>query len=515
VRERRLLHDLLLDGVERLSDKEALVAEGRRLSYAELHGLAAAFAAELVERGLERGDRVVIFGDNSLTTVVSIWGTLLAGGVFVVVNPQTKEDKLAYIVDDSEAAFLVTEGSIARVAERALGLASTSVRAAICAAAPEGVEGMLDFDAVVARPAGGLAPVQTIPNDLAALIYTSGTTGNPKGVTMTHANMVFAAGSIAEYLRLREHDRVLGVVPLAFDYGLYQLLMSVYLGATLVLERGFAYPAQVLKRIDEERVTVFPGVPTIYATLVAMHERSPLRYESVERVTNTAAALPPSFHDPLREIFPNALVFRMYGLTECKRVSYLEPELIEERPTSVGKAIPGTETLVLDEQGRPVAPGETGILHVRGPHVMVGYWRQPKLTAEMLVEGPIPGERMLCTHDHFTVDEEGFLYFVGRSDDIIKSRGEKVSPVEVENALFAIPGVEEAAVLGAPDELLGEAIHAYVVLGEGVELSERDVIGACRERLESFMVPSKVFFRDELPKTATGKIRKKGLLEPA
>ena len=513
MRERRLLHDLLLDGVERLPGKEAVVVEDRRLTYAGVHGLATAFASELAERGLERGDRVVIFGDNSLSTVVAIWGTLLAGGVFVVVNPQTKEDKLAYIVDDSEAAFVVTEGPIARIAVRALGLASTAVRASICADAPEDVEGMLDFDAIVSRAADGFTPAPTIPNDLAALIYTSGTTGNPKGVTMTHANMVFAAGSIAQYLRLREHDRILGVVPLAFDYGLYQLLMSMYMGATLVVERSFAYPAKTLKRLDEESVTVFPGVPTIYATLVAMHERSPLRHDSVERVTNTAAALPPSFHDPLREIFPNALIFRMYGLTECKRVSYLEPELIEEKPTSVGKAIPGTETLVLDEQGQPVAPGETGILHVRGPHVMVGYWRQPKLTAEMLVEGPIPGERMLCTHDHFTIDEEGFLYFVGRSDDIIKSRGEKVSPVEVENALFAIPGVEEAAVLGAPDDLLGEAIHAYVVLGGGVELSERDIIGACRERLESFMVPSKVFFRDELPKTATGKIRKKGLLE--
>jgi acyl-coenzyme A synthetase/AMP-(fatty) acid ligase len=196
-------------------------------------------------------------------------------------------------------------------------------------------------------------------------------------------------------------------------------------------------------------------------------------------------------------------------------VSYLEPELIEEKPTSVGKAIPGTETLVLDAGGKPVQPGETGILHVRGPHVMVGYWNQPGLTAEMLVDGPIPGEKMLCTHDHFTVDADGFLYFVGRSDDIIKSRGEKVSPVEVENALFSIPGIEEAAVLGAPDELLGEAIHAYVVLGEGVELGEREIVAACRERLESFMVPSKVFFRDELPKTATGKIRKKGLVEPA
>jgi acyl-CoA synthetase (AMP-forming)/AMP-acid ligase II len=513
VRERRLLHECLLDAAEREPAKEAVVADGVRLTYADLLGQSLSLAAALHEHGLERGDRVVVFTDNSLTCVVSIFGTLLAGGVFVVVNPQTKEDKLAYILADCEATIVITEGSIARVAGAALAEAP-SVKRAICAARPDGLDGMLDFEPLVAGATTAFVPPPVIPLDLAALIYTSGTTGNPKGVTMTHANMVFAAGSIAQYLRLRPTERILGVVPLAFDYGLYQLLMSVYMSATLVLERSFVYPAQVLKQIDAEAVTVFPGVPTIFATLVAMHERTPLRYPSVERVTNTAAALPPSFHDPLREIFPNALVFRMYGLTECKRVSYLEPELIEEKPTSVGKAIPGTETLVLDADGKPVAPGETGILHVRGPHVMVGYWRQPALTAQMLVDGPIPGEKMLCTHDHFTVDDDGFLYFVGRSDDIIKSRGEKVSPVEVENALFAIPGIEEAAVLGAPDELLGEAIHAYVVLGEGVELGERDVIAACRERLESFMVPSKVFFRDELPKTATGKIRKKGLLEP-
>jgi acyl-CoA synthetase (AMP-forming)/AMP-acid ligase II len=285
--------------------------------------------------------------------------------------------------------------------------------------------------------------------------------------------------------------------------------------ATLVLERSFVYPAQVLKRAEEEQVTVFPGVPTVFATLVSMHERTPLVFPSVERVTNTAAALPPSFHDPLRELFPNALIFRMYGLTECKRVSYLEPELLDSRPTSVGKAIPGTETLVLDEELRPVKPGETGVLYVRGPHVMAGYWKLPDRTAEMLVDGPLPGERMLCTHDHFTIDEEGFLYFVGRSDDIIKSRGEKVSPAEVEDALYAISGVREAAVIGVPDELLGEAVHAYVAVEDGSELTERDVIAACRERLESFMIPAHVFFLDELPKTASGKIRKKGLGEPA
>ena len=204
----------------------------------------------------------------------------------------------------------------------------------------------------------------------------------------------------------------------------------------------------------------------------------------------------------------------MYGLTECKRVSYLEPELLEEKPSSVGRPIPGTEAMVLRPDGTRVAPGETGILHVRGPHVMAGYWRQPELTAEMLVDGPVPGERMLCTHDHFTVDADGFLYFVGRTDDIIKTRGEKVSPLEVENALVGISGVSEAAVVGVPDDTLGQAIHAYVVLGErgGADEpgSDRRVPAHARERS---WCPQHVTFLDELPKTDSGKVRKKSLLE--
>jgi long-chain acyl-CoA synthetase len=514
VRVSRLLHDSLAAAAEATPDKTALVVDGQRLSYAELLASARRFAAALQGLGLERGDRVIVFTDNSLPCVVSIFGTLIAGGVFVVVNPQTKEDKLAYILADSEAAFVVTEGSIARVAGRATQRTAdgvSSVRAVVKAGGGD-LDGMTSFEELLAADGEPKDP-GTIPLDLAALIYTSGSTGNPKGVMVTHANMVFTAGSLCEYLRLGPEQRILNVLPLAFDYGLYQLFMAVRMGATLVLERSFVYPAQVLKRMEEEDVTVFPGVPTVYATLVGMHEREPLAFPSVERVTNTAAALPPSFHDPLREIFPNALIFRMYGLTECKRVSYLEPELLDTKPTSVGKAIPGTETLVLDEKGERVAPGETGVLHVRGPHVMVGYWRLPDRTAEMLVEGPLPGERMLCTHDHFTIDEEGFLYFVGRSDDIIKSRGEKVSPAEVEDALYAISGIREAAVIGVPDELLGEAVHAYVALDEGSTLTERDVIAGCRERLEGFMVPAHVVFLDELPKTASGKIRKKGLSE--
>jgi long-chain acyl-CoA synthetase len=476
-------------------------------------------AAALRERGVKRGDRVAIYMDNTWPCVLSIFAVLLTGGVFLVINPQTKPDKLAFILDDSDAAVLLTDSHLAPSFGPVLAK-SHKLRSVICSGkwpipAPTGKPSgpVESFDDVLRDTAPLAKPEAVIPNDLAALIYTSGSTGNPKGVMHAHQSMVFAAESIAEYLRLSEVDRILCVLPLAFDYGLYQLLMAIRLGATLVLERSFTYPAQIFNRMREQQVTVFPGVPTIYAMLLSMHAREKLEFPSVTRVTNTAAALPAAFQQQLREIFPNALIYRMYGLTECKRVCYLEPELADSKTESVGKAIPGTEVFLLTVDGEPVPPGETGILHVRGPHVMLGYWKQPELTARMLKSGSLPGERVLCSQDWFRMDEEGFLYFVGRSDDIIKTRGEKVSPVEVENVLHGMPGIREAAVVGISDTLLGQVIRAYVALEPGTSLSDKEIIKYCLTRLENFMVPKEIVFLPELPKTNTGKISKKTLVE--
>jgi acyl-CoA synthetase (AMP-forming)/AMP-acid ligase II len=325
----------------------------------------------------------------------------------------------------------------------------------------------------------------------------------------THQAMVFTTGALIEYLRLTQDEKILCVLPLSFDYGLYQLLMAVTLGACLVLERSFAFLGQVLGRVRDERATVFPGVPTIFATLLAAHRRSALSFPSVTRLTNTAAALPDEFAGGLREIFPNALIYKMYGLTECKRVSYLDPELIDAKPGSVGKAIPGTEVYLLSMDGKPVAPGEVGILYVRGPHVMAGYWNRPDLTDEMLKPGKLPGERMLCTHDLFRMDDEGYLYFVARTDDIIKTRSEKVSPVEVENALYRIPGVREAAVVGVPDELLGQAIRAYVVADPAAGLTVQSLRVDSAAFLEPYMVPTQVILCESLPRNPNGKVNKR------
>lgn len=510
-RPQRLLFDPLYAAAAADPMKAAVIVDGTRHRYRELLDSALRLARAFREYGLRRGDRVAIYLENSWPSVVSIYATWLAGGVIVVVNPQTKPEKLAYLLEDSEATILVSDPVLLMAARRGLGRV-LPVDVVISTGPVSGdLAGALDFEHLADGPAAVAWEPGVIPLDLAALIYTSGSTGFPKGVMMTHQSMLFAAGSIAEYLRLGARDRILNVLPLAFDYGLYQLLMSVHVRATLVLERSFAYPVQVVERVRGEQVTVFPGVPTIFAMLLSLQERVDVRMPTVTRVTNTAAALPVDHIPRLRNVFPTASIYSMYGLTECKRVSYLEPKHLSERPASVGKAIPGTEVFLLSPEGEPVAPGEPGILHVRGPHVMLGYWKQPEMSQKMLKPGRYPGERVLCTHDYFRMDEDGFLYFVGRTDDVIKTRGEKVSPLEVENVLHSIDGVREAAVIGVPDELLGQAIRAFVVLAEGATLTEREIKRRCREKLEAFMVPQEIIFLDALPMTETAKVRKESL----
>lgn len=504
----RLVHDSLLESARLFGAKEALVAEGKRLTYAELLDQSLRLARSLQDLGLQRGDRVAVFMDNGVDAVVSIYGIWAAGGVVMVVNPQTKADKLAYLLSDSGARILLTHENQKRTAHSSVKGMTAGVPALVVSGA-SGAGASSFADLVTKGPPEPRDP-KTLATDLAALVYTSGSTGNPKGVMVTHQNVTFTLGSLTEYLRLSSDDRILNLLPLAFDYGLYQLLMAVRLGATLVLEQGFGYPAVIEQRMQDEAITVFPGVPTVYSTLLS---RTGTTFPTVRRVTNTAAALSSELLPALQMKFPQALIFKMYGLTECKRVCYLEPEEAFTRPDSVGKAIPGTEVFLLDADGNPVGPNQPGILHVRGPHVMVGYWNKPAETAHMLRPGRHAADRVLCTHDVFRMDEDGYLYFVGRTDDIIKTRGEKVSPVEVENVLYGVPGVRDAAVIGIPDPLLGEAIRAFVSRSPGSQVGEREIRRACQERLESFMVPKEIVFLEDLPKTDTGKVRKKSLFD--
>ena len=514
----RLVSDSLKFSTLSSPDKVAVIANDVSYTYQQLLEASQRLAVNLLSSGVKRNDRVVLYMDNTWECVVSVYAVQLCGAAFVIVNPQTKTDKLLYILNDSAASALITESSLQKVFLPALPEATT-LKTVICSgelkANTESSAELLRFETIVSQPAEPdvLDIVQPITLDLAALIYTSGSTGDPKGVMHSHQSMVFALESISEYLRLSKNDRILCVLPLAFDYGLYQLLMSIYMGATFVLERSFSYPAQVYQTMINNQVTVFPGVPTVFSLINETHGRNPLSFPNVTRVTNTAAALPAEFVPIMKEIFPNAQIYKMYGLTECKRASYLEPELVDEKPTSVGKAIPGTEMFLVTPEGELLEAGKKGqgVLHIRGPNVMLGYWNKPEQTQKTLKPGMFNGERILCTGDLFYQDEEGFFYFVGRSDDIIKTRGEKVSPVEIENILHSMIGVKDAAVVGVDDKLLGEFIRAFVSLEEDVELEKHHIKKHCMQHLENYMVPKEIIIMPELTKTTNGKIDKKSL----
>jgi len=489
------------------------------MTYADVEALANKLANALIAHDVGRGDRVAIYLPNCAEAVVAIFAALKASTIFTSINSTTKFDKLSYILNDCRATALVSHASRRSMIGR-LCAEVPSLKFVALAGAEGGEDdstelielerSMVSLAEVLQEFPSDRPPRMCIDIDLAAIIYTSGSTGRPKGVMCTHLNMISASTSIIQYLENVPEDIIINVLPLSFDYGLYQVLMAFQVGATLVLERGFAYPAAILNRMEAERITGFPGVPTIFAMLLQI-DLSRWDLTSLRYLTNTAAALPVTHVQQLREAFPQATLYSMYGLTECKRVSYLPPGELDRRPGSVGVAIPNTEVWIEDEQGHRVEPGEVGELVVRGSHVMQGYWELPEETARTFRPGRYPGQRLLYTGDLFTMDEEGFLYFVSRKDDIIKSRGEKVSPKEVEDVLHRLEGVIEATVVGVPDPLLGQAIKAYVVSKDGVGLTEKQVLRHCATHLEDFMVPKHVEFCDSLPKTSSGKISRMSL----
>ena len=511
----RLLGEALLFSAGRTPEKTALIVKGEEYSYAFVTGQSMRLARHLINSGVRKGDRVAIYMHNSLQCAVAIYGSTLAGAIFLLINPQTRAHKLQFILNDCESSVLIADSIYIDEISQTL-LNARSIRELILTGELEnriafpGIE-LVHFEDVMAGSESETALPNVIPNDLAALIYTSGSTGFPKGVMMTHQSMVFTTWSLIQYLRLKEEDRIMLMLPLSFDYGLYQLLMSITIGGTLIVEQSFTFPASIYKSVEQHQPTVFPGVPTIYAMMIASGKEHGIVFPCVEKITNTAAALPADFIPELEKIFPNALIFSMYGLTECKRVSYLEPELINEKPNSVGKPIPGTEVFLLSPEGNPVPVGEPGILHIRGPHVMAGYWNKAELSSEMLKPGKIPGEMVLCSNDWFRMDEDGFLYFQGRNDDIIKSRGEKVSPIEIENLIQRIDGIREVAVFGIPDVLLGESIIACATLYNEAKIGEKDIMKKCITHLELFMVPQKIVVLNDMPKSTNGKIDKKVL----
>ncbi len=510
-----LVNDFLTSSVKSSPHKVGLVFGKKRLSYSEMDKLSNKLANVLVSKGVKRGDRVGIYLDNSVETVCSVFGILKASAIFVIINSTTKPNKLAYILNNCRIKALITDfnkfETISQVCQKTPHLNFVLFSGGKSDKVRNNPEKFLVYEDQLNSAPSYPPRCESIDMDLATIIYTSGTTGTPKGVMMTHLNMVSAANSITTYLENTNSDIILNVLPLSFDYGLYQLLMAFKIGGTLVLDKTFLYPFDIVKTLINEKVTGFPGVPTIFALLLQLENLKKYDFRHLRYITNTAAALPVSHVRKLKETFPKTKIYLMYGLTECKRVSYLPPEEVNRRPDSVGKGMPNEEVWIVNEKGEKAMPYQTGELVVRGSNVMMGYWELPQETDKVLRSGKYPREKVLYTGDLFKMDQEGFLYFVGRKDSIIKSRGEKISPKEIENVLYELEEVAEATVVGIPDKILGEAIKAMVVLKEGAFLSEEQILKHCAQNLEDFMVPQVVEFRSFLPKTESGKIKKSAL----
>lgn len=510
-----LVDDYLSRNAKHHPDKTALICGDERIAYGTFDSLCNRIALSLREAGVRRGDRVLVWLPNSIEAAAAIFAILKASAVFVPLHSDTKIVKIEEIAANCRAKAIFAPD---RQIKKLPGLGSKVASLDLCITCPgreipaEGGSDLtfIPFSAAADGPAAPPVPAENIDIDLASLIYTSGSTGENKGVMESHQNMIAAASSITQYLENSPDDIILSTLPLSFDYGLYQLIMSVMTGATLILERSFAFPHAVLTRMVTEKVTGFPGVPTMFAVLLQMdlnrYDLSNLRY-----ITNTAAALPASHIKRLREAFSHVSLYSMYGLTECKRVSYMPPDEVDRHPDSVGRAIPNCEVFIVDEEGNPLGPNTTGELVVRGANVMQGYWEMPDVTAATFRPGRYPGERLLYSGDLFRMDKDGFLYFVGRRDDILKVKGEKVAPREIEDILHTIPEVAEAAVVGTPDPLLGNSLKALIVLRSDAEATDREILAYCAARLEEYKIPRLVEFRDSLPKTQAGKVDRKAL----
>lgn len=500
-----LIHHVLEEQARRAPDSTFLIESGAFYPFGVVEAMSRGIAANLQAGGLRKGDRVALVMPNSVALVASMFGVLRAGGVAVPINPDTTAERLGVILDDCGVSVVIANSMTRTVVAAAVQSSASVSRTIWDGPTLEGETGLADLAGDQQTP---LAAPRLIDQDLALIIYTSGSTGASKGVMLSHLNVCSSAASIASYLGNTPDDIVLGVLPMSYGYGLQQVLVGSLVGYAVMIERSFAFPVEVMGRIAANRVTGIPGVPSMFSAILRTPGLDSLDLSAVRYLTNAADALPTAHIPKLRSIFGSARLFCMYGLTECTRVSYLNPDRLADKAGSVGTAIPNMEAFVVTSDGERAGPGEVGELVVRGSGVMLGYWNKPRETAKAIYPGPAAGDRLLRSGDLFRTDVDGFLWFVGRKDDVFKTRGEKVAPKEVEGVIYELETVAEVAVIGVPHDVDGMAVKAFVVPRPGATIDETTIRRYCRSRLPSHLVPRFVEVRKSLPRTQSGKIRK-------
>jgi len=513
-----LIHDFIFRSAQRTPDGEALVYGKQRLDYRSLASLLDATASVLLRSGLQRSERVAVYTEKRIENVAAMFGAGAAGGVFVPVNPLLKPEQVAYILADCNVRVLVTSHDRLRQLVGVLSLCPDLRTVLVVDAKGElpavpHVE-VLDWNAALAETASAPAPHRCIDADMAAILYTSGSTGKPKGVVLSHRNMVAGAESVASYLENTADDRLLAVLPLSFDYGLSQLTTAFSVGATAVLINHLM-ARDVLRAVVAERITGLAAVPPLWIQLAALEWPADctLRY-----LTNSGGAMQRPTLDALRAALPNARPFLMYGLTEAFRSTYLPPAELDRRPDSMGKAIPNAEVQVLRPDGSECEPGEPGELVHRGALVSLGYWNDVAKTAERFKKvvsvhhGLTLSEMAVWSGDTVRKDEDGFLYFISRNDEMIKTSGYRVSPSEVEAVIYGVDAVAEAAAIGVAHPSLGQAIVVMAHLKAGTDLDDAALLAACKPHLPGYMLPAKIIIAPApLPRNPNGKIDRKML----
>ncbi|MCW2778047.1 MAG: AMP-dependent synthetase and ligase [Frankiales bacterium] len=488
-----VLHDDLVAAARSWPDRCGVRDASGSSTWAELLAASEHVASRLLLAGLAPGDRVAVVMRAGRLPVAALYGTSSAGLCIVVLDPHAPVERLVALLDHCGASAVVCDEGTA-----------SSVRQAAARAGRDVVVLLLRDDALTDRPATvELLARRPLGVDLAALVYTSGSTGRSRAAVFLHRNLEATVALVQASLPVTAADRVLSTLPLSHTYGLYQVLLAVRTGATLDL-RSALLVGDLLRVLREQQTTVLPGVPALWHALLG--DAGSGTHPSVRVVTNAGAALPPALGARLRTAFPAAEVFAMYGQTECGRACVLPADRFATHPDAVGFPLPGTDGWLVDQDGREPPDGEVGELHVRGEHVMQGYWRDAPATTAKLVPGRWPGDRVLRTGDLFRRDAAGHLCFVARRDDMITTSGEKVAPLEVERVLASADGVGEAAVLGVLDARRGQRVVAHVAPRAGAVLDPEALRRHCRVHLEPSKVPTQVTVHDHLPHLSNGKV---------
>lgn len=497
------LIQLLRSTVERVPDKNAVIQGDNHMTYTELWKKACGIANFLVGQGLQAGDRVALVMENSPEYVATYYGILMAGGATTGLNTAAKARDLANWVRHSESTFIFIDAKHGEL-DAMVNLLDKIPVLIIVGDGDNEVFSNNDWRAIT--PAGHppeSCVFEDTANQLASIIYTSGTTGQPKGVMLSHLSLYQNVLSILEYLKLSENDSIVNVLPFYYSYGNSVMHLHLAVGATIILENSMLYPQKVVSLMADNRVTGFSGVPSTFNLLLSRTRLENFDLSSIRYMTQAGGPMAPANIQRLKTLLPDIDFYVMYGQTEASaRLSYLPPENLWSKLGSIGIAIPGVELQIMNDEHSPVSDNITGEIYAKGDNIMMGYWKDVEATHKVMHDG------WLKTGDLAYKDEDGYLYIVGRSKEMIKSGAHRISPKDIEEVILEIDGIEEAAVVGVDDELLGQIIKAFVVISPDAKVDKMHIMRHCKINLANYKLPKLIEFTEEIPRTASGKVRR-------